>query len=212
MFIFSGKERKKFYDVMGKMGMKWKEKAAKIIRTVTVPPVLATAMMLTGYFVCGEQFAGIWSLLLNIFLLAVVPVLAYPIASLKPGTAKDLRERQRKLAFGLNLLGYTAALILGVLFHSSGTLMRVLGAYFLAVLLLTVLNKFLKIRASGHACSCVLPYLFISFWTKGAAAGICIILYILEFWASVFLKRHTVREFLTGSAVAAAVFVCMNMG
>ena len=35
---------------------------------------------------------------------------------------------------------------------------------------------------------------------------ICMILYGIEFWASVQLKRHTVSEFLAGSITAFVVF------
>lgn len=38
------------------------------------------------------------------------------------------------------------------------------------------------------------------------------ILYAVEFWASIELKRHIVSEFLIGSAVAAAVFGIVSIG
>lgn len=187
--------------------MKYKEKTAKIIRIVTVPPVLASAMLLIGYWIYRETFTTIPILILNIFLLAIVPVAAYPIASIKRDKTIKLREQQRKLAFGLTFCGYAAALFIGIVLHYKKLLLMVLGAYFIAVFFLTVLNKFLKIRASGHACSCVLPYLFISYWLGAPAAGVCIILYMLEFWASVSLKRHTINEFLAGSLTAATAFL-----
>lgn len=192
--------------------MDGKEKFAKIIRMMTVPPVLATVMLLIGYLVHKEDFATVPVLGLNIFLLAIVPVLAYPIASIKKDEAKSIRERQRKLAFLLNLCGYLAAWLMGAATHCSKILMTVLSSYVIAVLLLSLLNKVLKVRASGHACSCVLPYLFMGNWLGAAAAGVCIILYIIEFWASVFLKRHTIKEFLMGSMTAVIAFGAVFIG
>lgn len=186
--------------------MIWREKTAKIIRAVTVPPVLATAMLIAGYLLYGGKFASVPVLFWNIFLLAIIPILAYPIASIKKDEAGSLRERQRKLAFIFNFLGYAAAVVTGIAVHCSNALMMVLKAYFMAVFLLTIVNKVLKIRASGHACSCVLPYIFISWWFGGAAIMVCIVLYMIEFWASVFLKRHTIREFLVGSVTAVIAF------
>ena len=63
-----------------------------------------------------------------------------------------------------------------------------------------------QIRASGHACSCTLPYLILSYYFGRGAAIICLILYLAEGWASVELKRHTIKEFLGGTIVACLIF------
>lgn len=128
------------------------------------------------------------------------------MAKLRKNAEEDPREAQRNMAFILNLAGYLIALLTGKIMKCSEMLMCVLFSYLLAVLILTFLNKVCKIRASGHACSCTLPYLFLSYWLKGVTVLICIILYGIEFWASVQLKRHTVSEFLTGSITALVVF------
>lgn len=184
-----------------------KDKAAKIIRMVTVPPVLATAMLLIFRYAYGDQFATIPVLILEILCLVCIPVSAYPISSLKKEKRQNTREQQRKLAFITNFLGYAIALLTGIFARCSQMLLTILIGYFVAVLVLTVMNKAFRIRASGHACSCVLPYLFFGYWLGVKAVMPCILLYLAEFWASVRLKRHTVKEFLLGSAVAAAVFI-----
>ena len=81
-----------------------------------------------------------------------------------------------------------------------------MDAYFLSVLVLTIVNKGLKIKASGHACSCTLPYLILTYYFSGYVTIICLLLYLAEFWASVELKRHTVKEFFSGTIVAWAIF------
>lgn len=186
-----------------------KDKLAQLIRVITVPPVLALSMLVILWCVFGDLFASIPALLGAILFLAVIPVCAYPAAALKQGKEDDTRSRQRKLAFVFTFFGYAGALILSVITSRGQMLLTVTSAYFIAVLLLTLLNKVLHIKASGHACSCVLPFLFLIYWLGPKAAVLCALIYLAELWASVSLKRHTVREFLTGSATALVTFACV---
>lgn len=48
-------------------------------------------------------------------------------------------------------------------------------------------------------------------WLGLGAVVVCIILYLAEFWASVKLKRHTVKEFLAGSSVAGVIFLVVTL-
>lgn len=182
-----------------------KERLAKGIRIVTIPPVLAAVMLLILYQRYGGTFALHTELITAVLLLAVTPMLAYPIAAVCKG--RDRRKTERKLAFLFNLIGYLCALLIGSIFHYSHMLMTIFAAYATAVVLLTLLNQLTTIRASGHACSCVLPYLFLVRWLEPWVLLILVPLYAAEFWASVELKRHTVLEFLWGSIVAAVSFL-----
>lgn len=182
-----------------------KEKTAKIIRIITVPPVEALVMLLLLYGVKRADFGSAGNLLMAILFLAVIPACSYPLAA-KGNTREESRRNQRKMAFIFNFASYLAAMLAGYGTGCSGMLQWILNGYFGAVLILTIINKVFKIKASGHACSCTLPYLFISYYLGWPAAVICVILYIAEFWASVELKRHTVKEFILGSAVACLVF------
>lgn len=183
-----------------------KDKIAGVIRKITVPPVLAVAMLLILRAAFGDGFITFPLLAAEILFLVIVPVSAYPLSRLRSGE-KAGREGQRRLAFVMNLLGYALALAAGIIGGRSGMLLRILWGYFLAALLLTLLNKVGKIRASGHACSCTLPYLFFCDYLGAGAAVVCAALYLAEFWASVRLKRHTVREFLLGSLTAGVIFL-----
>ena len=182
-----------------------KKKAAKIIRIITIPPVEALAMLLILYGTMRESFGSSWELLVAILFLAVIPACAYPIAS-KGKNRKEIRRNQRKMAFIFNFLSYLAAMLTGYGTGCPGMLQWILNGYFGSVLILTIINKGFRIKASGHACSCTLPYLFISYYLGWTAVVICVLLYAAEFWASVELKRHTVKEFVLGSAVACLVF------
>lgn len=184
-----------------------KEKITRVIRVVTVPPILILIMLSILFCSFGEVFATTEEFVMAIVFLSFVPACAYPLAKIRKGTCGNSREGQRNMAFIMNFGGYLLALIIGKSIGCSEMLMCVLVSFFLAVMVLTFLNKVCKIRASGHACSCTLPYLFLSYWFGGVTVVICIIFYGIEFWASVELKRHTITEFVAGSVTACAVFV-----
>ena len=184
-----------------------KEKTAKIIRIITIPPIEALGMLLILYGLRRGKFGTLGDLLMAILFLSVIPICSYPIASRKKDK-EDHRNNQRKMAFAFNFLSYLVAMAAGYCAGCTGMLQWIFNGYFLAVLVLTIVNKVFKIKASGHACSCTLPYLILSYYFGGAVAVICLILYLAEFWASVYLKRHTAKEFLLGSIVACLIFSC----
>ena len=182
-----------------------KEKTAKIIRVITIPPIEALAMLLILYGMKRTEFGKTGDLLMAILFLTVIPVCSYPVASRKKNK-EDTRDNQRNMAFAFNFLSYLAAMLLGYFVGCTRMLQWILNGYFLSVLVLTIINKGFKIRASGHACSCTFPYLILSYYFGGYVTVICLILYLAEFWASVELKRHTIKEFLGGTIVASLIF------
>ncbi|MGN0372775.1 MAG: hypothetical protein ACI4F3_08170 [Enterocloster sp.] len=183
-----------------------KEKAAGIIRIITAPPVFAFVTLSILYYKLGLIFGTPMDFLVSEVCLSVIPACAYPIAQMKSCYSDSRRECQRKTAFTMSLCGYLAAFIYGMLRMIPKILMWILTSYFLASVVLMIINRGFQIKASGHACSCVLSYLMLCFFGRGRVRIICLILYLTEFWASVYLNRHTVSEFLSGSAAAAAVF------
>lgn len=183
-----------------------KKQTARFIRIITVPPILATALLLLLYYSFGKEFAVPSELCMAIICLAVIPGLAYPVSFIMKKDSESLRKHQRNISFLLNLLGYLIAMFCSYLMDCSKMMKWIMTSYFLAVLLLTILNKGFRIKASGHACSCVMPYLFLSYYFGFPAVVICGGLYLIEFWASVVLKRHTIREFLIGSLTAILIF------
>ena len=185
-----------------------KEKAARIIRTATVPPVEALLLLLILYQHQNAAFGDMGDLLLSILFLSVIPVLAYPTAALL-SREEDIRGIQRKMAFHFTFIAYLAAMLIGYATRCSELLQAVLDAYFLSALLLVIVNKVFRIKASGHACSCTLPYLILMYYFNWniVVVIVCVILYAAEFWASIELKRHTVKEFLLGTVIACLIFV-----
>jgi len=180
------------------------EKVAKIIRTVTIPPVQVCTLLLLLYFMKRNVFANISQLLLSIFFLMAVPVLAYPLAAAIPRYRG--REGQRKLAFILSLAGYTTAVAYGLLAGVGHNLMLVYLAYFFSIVMLTVFNRGLKLRASGHACSVVGPLLLAIHFIGWKSVLPCVALLAAVTWASLSLKRHTREELWWGGVSAMLAF------
>ena len=110
------------------------------------------------------------------------------------------------MAFIFNFVSYLAVMVIGYCVGCNKMLQWIFNAYFLSVLVLKIVNKGFKIKASGHACSCTLPYLILTYYFSGYVTVICLLLYLVEFWASIELKRHTVKEFLGGTIVAWVIF------
>lgn len=176
-----------------------KNSLAKFIRVLTVPPLLAAALIITLRLSPAGVIGSNSVALLSLLFLAVVPILAYPIAAAVKPLREKGREGQRNTAFVMSLLGYTGAGVYGALSGLDSRVLFIYGTYFFSVLLLLLCNKLLKRRASGHACSVVGPMLLIIYFVGGWSVPICLAAYGASFWASLALKRHTLREYLLGT-------------
>ncbi|MGN1015074.1 MAG: hypothetical protein ACI4PM_06935 [Butyricicoccus sp.] len=183
---------------------------AKILRIITVPPVLVTALvlLLTRQNENDLVFARSSEMLLAVVLLGIVPVLAYPAAAVFPQVFGDHREGQRTAAFVFSLIGYTLAMMLGYILSVGDNLQLVFNTYFLSVVFLTVCNKGLHLRASGHMCSVTGPLIFLMYFTGWTAVIPCVVLGIAVAWSSLYLKRHTVCDLLMGAVVCLLAFLC----
>jgi hypothetical protein len=172
---------------------------AKLVRILSVPPIMATVMVLLLRLTRPVLFKSPADLWLSLLFLAAVPVLAYPVSWLVPALRERGRDGQRTLAFVFAFIGYICGVLYALLFRRSSGLLMLFLIYFFSALVLTVFNKVLHIRASGHASSVTGPIGYLC----AAVVGWCYLLGALLFgfilWASVRIKRHTVPEFLIGS-------------
>jgi hypothetical protein len=131
--------------------------------------------------------------------LALIPILAYPLAACIPFLHRKGREGQRNLALVLSALGYTLSWIYGLISACSSKLLLIYTTYFLSVVILLIFNKVIKLRASGHACSITGPIVFACCFLGARAIVTGIILYFIILWASLVSKRHTLKEFTLGT-------------
>lgn len=179
---------------------------AKIVRVSSVPPVMVTILIILLYFCCGNIFRSWIDAAVATATLAIIPVLAYPISWIIPKIKAKGREGQRNLAFALNPVGYVIAFAYGLIAGVEKDLMIICTAYLLSVIVLLLFNKVLKFRASGHACAVTGPIVILSYYLGiwGLLGGA--ILYGVILWASLAMKRHTLKEFIFGSLTSATAF------
>lgn len=139
-------------------------------------------------------------------LLGFVPVLAYPAQPLFPHYRSKGREGQRELAFVFTGVGYAIAFLWALLAGVSPAIRTICAGYFFSALFLTLCNKGLHRRASGHACSAVGPLLFLIYYFGWWMLLPSAVIGWLVAWASVMLKRHTPMDLLWGALCSAAGF------
>lgn len=183
------------------------EIVAYTVRVISVPPVLFAGLLGALYLIYGEAFASVTQLAAAFFLSAVLPLTAYPLARVLPHFKAKGRDGERKLAFILNLSGYTLALIYGIAAQVSRELMLIFAVYFLSTVLLTILNKVFHIKASGHGCCMTAVLLLFIYLIDWALVLPCAAFYGVVLWASLKLKRHTAKEFLLGSTACLLSFL-----
>lgn len=188
--------------------MNFKNKLAKAIRVISVPPLLIMLLLILLYAFRRDIFGNPWDLLCMLVLLGIVPILAYPLQAVLPGWKEKGREGQRKLAFVLSIIGYTAAMAAGYLMNVSKELQLICNTYFISVVLLTVCNKLLHIRASGHACSMTGPLVFLIYFIGWQYFPVSLIVAAAVIWSSLYLKRHTVKDLILGILVCLIAFAC----
>lgn len=191
--------------------MNRKEKTAKIIRIVTVPPVLI--MILLAILAVGRNdiFRSWIEILMSVVLLVLVPAAAYPLQRLLPAFRKEGRAGQRKLAFILSLAGYGIAFLYGIIVHAGYGLRLIYNTYFVSVFILVIFNKLIRLRASGHACSITGPLVFLIYFIGWKCIIPCCAVFLLIVWASLTLKRHTLKDLTMGCITCLIAFSCSFM-
>lgn len=180
---------------------------AHVVRIITVPPVMVAALIVLLYTLRPDHvFASLSEMIVSIALLAVLPILAYPLSVMIPAIHKKGRDGQRSLAMYLSALGYIAVFVYGLIASVGDPLMLIYSAYLLSVLINLVLNKLCHVRASGHACSVTGPLVFTAYFLGMWGIIVGAVLWGVILWASLLMKRHTVKEFLLGTATCLVAF------
>ncbi len=183
---------------------------AKLIRGITVPPILIASVLVLLYFTADGIFSDGYTLFFASLFLAIIPSLSYPIAAIVPSLRKKGRAAARSLSFVTSGVGYTLGAIYSVVFDVSRGLKVIMFTYFFSVLFLTFFNKIVKIRASGHGCGATGPIILPVYFIGWQAFLPCAAVLMLVYASSLSLKRHTVRELLLGSLVAFVSFaICL---
>jgi hypothetical protein len=182
---------------------------AKILRGITVPPVMVA--LLFGFLYCArtDVVPTATDLWLSLLFFAVIPALAYPLQMIVPALRPGGQQMRRKLAFVFSLVGYSAALIVSLARGAVPNLAYVDAVYLSSVVVLTLINLLTPWRASGHACSLVGPVALLCcfFGVKLLLPAVLVI--GLSLWSALYLKRHTVKEFALGAAASLSSLLLM---
>ena len=185
---------------------KWRYKIAFAVRVATVPPVMVGILLLLLYLYRKDLFGVPADMIVSACLLAALPLLAYPLSIMIPALRKKGREGQRSLAMYLSAAGYLAVFVYGIIADVSVGLMHLYGGYLLSVIIILVGNKLLHIRISGHACAVTGPLVYSGYFLGLWGILVGVVCWIVILWASLAMKRHTVREFLLGTATCLVSF------
>lgn len=192
-------------------------RTAHVVRILSVPPVMVSILTLLLYTCRPTLFRGAVDVVVLLACLAVVPVLAYPIARLIPALKQGGRRLERRLAFILSGIGYAAGFVYGLASSCGRELKMIFTTYFLSVVLLSLCNKLLRFRASGHSCAVTSPILFSCLFLFDmshpartvALLAVASVVWGVILWASLYLKRHTLPQLLAGTAICAlSLCVC----
>lgn len=183
-----------------------KERIAKAIRVLSVPPVMVSVLILILAFSKDGIFRSALEIVITIVLLGFVPILAYGLQKILPGFKEQGREGQRKLAFITNLVGYSAAFLWALIADVENALLLICLTYFFSVVFLTICNNGLHYRASGHASSFTGPLVLLIYFFGWKVIIPCLVIAALIIWSSIYLKRHTVKEIVGGIVVCLLSF------
>ena len=199
--------------------MSKKDYFAKFIRAISIPPAWVSLLLLILYLFRPDVFNNIYELLFSLLFLVVLPIAAYPLQPMIPKYRDNKREGQRNLAFILSFFGYIFAILYGTIARTTIELFFIFITYFLSVIMLLLFNKLIKFRVSAHACGLFGPMILLIFFIGWQVIIPCSFLFGLMCWASLALKRHTVRELIGGSlscaialAVAYLAIYCFELG
>ena len=183
-----------------------KERIAKAIRVLSVPPVMVSVLILILAFSKDGIFRSALEIVITIVLLGFVPILAYGLQKILPGFKEQGREGQRKLAFITNLVGYSAAFLWALIADVENALLLICLTYFFSVVFLTICNNGLHYRASGHASSFTGPLVLLIYFFGWKVIIPCLVIAAIIIWSSIYLKRHTVKEIVGGIVVCLLSF------
>ncbi|MFY9174868.1 MAG: hypothetical protein WAO24_05950 [Peptococcia bacterium] len=181
--------------------MKISIKFAKLVRIVTVAPLIAFGLLSITYGIRPELFQGLKNYLSAVIFLTVLPLTAYPLQPFIPKFRDKGREGQRNLAIVMAIIGYVCGMVYVLIARVPRAVLLIYLTYFFSGLGILLFNRVLKIRASGHSGGVVGPTALLVLFVGLEAIFYCLALILLVFWASLKTKRHSLSQLLWGSMI-----------
>ena len=186
-------------------------KFAKIVRIITVAPVMAMAALSVMFAVVPSVFGKWYLYAIAMLFLGVLPLLAYPLQPVIPHFKDKGREGQRTLAMIFAVSGYVLGCITNLFLSAPVSLWIIYLDYLISGILVLVINKAIGLKASAHACGVAGPTALVMYLGVNAVLVPGIILYLGALWASVKMKRHTWQQFIGGAFISLGVLLALHL-
>ena len=183
------------------------KKSLKIIRILTVAPIMAFCLFTLTYIYRNEYFDTAWQYIYSLFCLSVLPMLAYPLQRFIPGFKDKGRDGQRSLAIIFSVIGYVLCCIFGLIFSQSIQLWIIILTYLLSGLCIFISSKVFKFKISGHACGVFGPVSVLFYFGLFIPAIIGIGVTALVYYASLKSGRHTLPELIAGTVLPTILMI-----
>jgi len=181
------------------------EKFYKIVRRITLAPVLAAFSIVMIALFCPYVFPSVWHFAYMLAYLGFLPLLAYPLQSVTPHFKDKGRDGQRTLAMLFAVAGYIFCLVTNIFASASRGMWIICLEYLLSGILILVFNKGLHIKLSAHGCGSAGPIFLLLYFGVYGAAALMTVLTVFAYVASVKAKHHTVSQLIGGSVVSVAL-------
>lgn len=183
-------------------------KIAKVIRILTVAPLMASYLLIIVYF-CNEETRNT-NFLLGFVFLTLLPISAYPVQKIIPVLKSKGRNCQRNMAMIFAMVGYILGIVVALITNASKLYMVLYLTYLLSGLLMIIFNK-LKIKFSGHACGVAGTIIFLAFFVTPYLIIPGLILIYFVYYASIAMKRHTLIQLTGGATLSILSFLISYM-
>lgn len=179
---------------------------AHAVRIISVPPVMVGILIALLYTLRDDVFATTAEMVVSLCGLTILPILAYPLSVLIPPIRRKGREGQRSLAMYLSTLGYVGVFAYGLAAGVGTGLMHIYAGYLFSVVIILIGNKVFKVRISGHACSVSGPLVYSGYFLGIWGIVVGAVCWGVILWASLVMKRHTLKEFILGTLTCLVSF------
>ncbi|MBQ8448308.1 MAG: hypothetical protein IJX27_05215 [Clostridia bacterium] len=187
------------------------EKVYRIIRIVTLAPLLAGFSLLAIAVFNPEVFPSLWHFAYMLLFLTVLPLTAYPLQKFIPHFKDKGRSGQRTLAMIFAVAGYLLCLIVNIFSSATAGIWLITLEYLISGKLILFVNKALHIKISAHGCGTVGPVFLLVYFGVYIPAAIMCIFSVASYIASVKAKHHTLPQLIGGSAVSVLVLAVLAL-
>lgn len=172
----------------------------KFTRVITIPAIVSGLTVLVLYLFADNAMSTVDFIVSEVCLM-LIPALAYPIREIFH-IGKDRREGQRSTAMVFSAVSYVGGSVWALAANASSITKVLFSSHVISVAVLLILNKLVRFKASGHACSTTAPTVILAWQLNAYLLIPCVLLISAVYRSSIKLKQHTLPQLLAGSAVS----------